>query len=100
MEPRKHEEAQSPVVKRTPHHIYEHCDSVTVIGMKPVENGQTRIILQLGRDMSELADGTTKENPCVQVIRHTFATISMDSDAAIEMANAIMSNFQNENELA
>lgn len=93
MELEEGKEAQSPVVRRTSNHIYEHCGNTTVIGMKAKDEDETRLILQFARDMTELADGTTKNSAKISTIRHTFATFSMDKEAAIQLAESIIRSY-------
>jgi hypothetical protein len=87
--------SKAPVVKRTPNHIYEHCSSIAVMGMK-AEGENMRLVLQMGRDITELSDGSTKGQDIFSVIRHTFATLTIDKAAALQLANGILKSYKNE----
>lgn len=80
--------SHTPIVRRTTNHIYEHCDSVTILGM----HGQheTRPVIQLSRDVIELMDGSTKGKDVVQATRLTYATVVMERDAAKKLADALL----------
>lgn len=79
---------QTPVVRRTTNHIYEHCDSVVVLGMKGGK--EMRPVLQFGRDVVELLDGSTKGSDNVQATRLTFATMTLERATAKTLADTIL----------